>query len=98
MILLLERCFGSILFVLVLIQEVVATGLHIHNETFAPDAILRVTAQNISQSCLPAKMTVLVNGTAPGPELRLSVGKTYWIRVYNDMVEQNLTMVRNAVS
>jgi L-ascorbate oxidase len=92
------RCVGSLVFVLGLMQWVAATTLCTHNETFIPDAILRVTVRNISQSCLPAKMTVLVNGTAPGPELRLSVGKTYWIRVYNDMVDQNLTMVRNAIS
>jgi hypothetical protein len=64
-----------------------------HDEQFIPDAILRVTARNISQSCLPSKMTVLINGTAPGPELRLREARTTWIRVYNDMTDQNLTMV-----
>lgn len=64
-----------------------------HNETFVPDAILRVTAANYSQSCYPAKLTVLANGTAPGPELRIREGKTTWIRVYNDMDHENLTMV-----
>ncbi|KAH8797745.1 Cupredoxin [Xylogone sp. PMI_703] len=66
--------------------------LHVHDHTFVPDAILRVTAENIAQSCLPAKSTVLVNGTSPGPELRLVEGKTTWIRVYNDIQDQNLTM------
>lgn len=65
-----------------------------HDETFVPDAILRVTAQNQTTSCLPSKSTVLVNGTSPGPELRLVEGVTYWIRVYNDMSEANLTIVR----
>ena len=64
-----------------------------HDAAFVPDAVLRVTATNITQSCLPSKYTVLVNGTSPGPELRLREGKTYWIRVYNDMVDANLTMV-----
>lgn len=91
------RCFGSLLFLGGLIPWVSATGMHTHNETFVPDAVLRVTVQNISQSCLPSKMTVLVNGTSPGPELRLGAGKTYWIRVYNDMMDQNLTMVRIAI-
>ena len=70
-----------------------ATQLCTHDESFIPDAVLRVTAQNVSQSCLPAKLTVLANGTAPGPELRLTAGKTQWIRVYNDMADNNLTMV-----
>jgi L-ascorbate oxidase len=65
-----------------------------HDETFVPDAVLRITASNISQSCLPPKNVVLVNGTSPGPELRLLEGNTYWIRVYNDVSDQNLTMVR----
>lgn len=64
-----------------------------HNGSFVPDVILRVTAQNVSQSCLPAKPTVLVNGTSPGPEITLLEGETTWIRVYNDMTLQNLTMV-----
>jgi L-ascorbate oxidase len=66
---------------------------HCHDASFVPDAVLRVTAEDLAQSCLPAKSTVLVNGTAPGPELRLQEGKTYWIRVYNDMSDNNLTMV-----
>lgn len=63
-----------------------------HNETFVPDAVLRITAENRTQSCLPSKQIVLVNGTSPGPELRILEGKTYWIRVYNDMTDKNLTM------
>jgi L-ascorbate oxidase len=64
-----------------------------HNETFTPDAVLRVTASNVSQSCYPSKSTALINGTSPGPELRIKEGITYWIRVFNDMTDKNLTMV-----
>ena len=32
-------------------------------------------------------------GTSPGPELRFQEGQTKWVRVYNDMDDQNLTMV-----
>ena len=71
----------------------VLAGTSCHDETFVPDAVLRISAQNVSQSCYPAKYTVLVNGTAPGPEVRLLEGKTYWIRVYNDMTDDNATMV-----
>jgi hypothetical protein len=65
----------------------------VHDGNFIPDAILRVTSGNRNQSCVPEKEILLVNGTSPGPELRLTEGKTYWIRVYNDMVDQNFTMV-----
>lgn len=64
-----------------------------HDASFVPDAILRVTHENSVISCYPEKMTFLVNGTAPGPELRIPAGKTTWIRVYNDMHDHNLTMV-----
>ncbi|EKD16466.1 hypothetical protein MBM_04935 [Drepanopeziza brunnea f. sp. 'multigermtubi' MB_m1] len=64
----------------------------VHDETFIPDAILRVTEADTTQACLAAKPIVLVNGTSPGPALTLRAGEVYWIRVYNDMHNQNLTM------
>ncbi|KAG4413452.1 hypothetical protein IFR04_013429 [Cadophora malorum] len=63
-----------------------------HDESFVPDAILRVTEAPLAQSCYPSKSTVLVNGTSPGPALKIKEGETYWIRVYNDMERKNLTM------
>ena len=71
-----------------------AAATQIHDASFVPDAVLRITEGNLAQSCLPPKWTVLVNGTVPGPELRLQEGNTYWIRVYNDMTDNNLTMVK----
>lgn len=64
----------------------------VHDGNFIPDATLRVTSGNRNQLCVPEKEILLVNGTSPGPELRLIEGKTYWIRVYHDMVDQNFTM------
>ncbi len=86
--------FLSLLLLLLFGWKVEAVVTVCHDDTFVPDAVLRVTAQNKTTSCLPSKSTVLVNGTAPGPELRLVEGQTYWIRVYNDMPSANLTMVR----
>jgi len=80
-------------FFLLTLVGVVSASTHRHDESFVPDAFLRITAETITQSCLPSKSVVLVNGTSPGPELRLLEGKTYWIRVYNDIPDQNLTMV-----
>jgi L-ascorbate oxidase len=33
-------------------------------------------------------MSTLVNGSTPGPTLRLQAGKTSWIRVYNIIAQQ----------
>jgi len=86
--------FSSLSFVLLAIVAFVnAITTYCHNEDFIPDVILRVTSEVRTQSCLPARDIVLINGTSPGPELHLVEGKTYWIRVYNDMSDQNLTMV-----
>lgn len=85
--------FRSTPFALFVLFASVAAATTCHNETFVPDAILRITEANISQSCYPSKYTVLVNGTSPGPALTIKEGKTYWIRVYNDMNDNNLTMV-----
>ncbi|KAL1966534.1 hypothetical protein VTN77DRAFT_4456 [Rasamsonia byssochlamydoides] len=77
---------------LVLTLAAAATNtVHVHDESFIPDIILRVTATNYSQAC-HERYSVLVNGTSPGPELRFQEGKTTWIRVYNDMEAENVTM------
>ena len=64
----------------------------VHNDSFTPDAVLRVTAQEISLGGI-RRLTTLVNGSIPGPELRIPEQEVAWIRVYNDMQGQNLTMV-----
>ncbi|THW72151.1 L-ascorbate oxidase [Aureobasidium pullulans] len=68
-----------------------ATLVRKHDETFVPDFSLRVTVKNISQGCF-IRESVVVNGTSPGPTLRIKPNKVSWIRVYNDMADQNLTM------
>ena len=68
-----------------------------HDASFVPDRILRVTAQNVSMNC-ESRYSVVVNGTVPGPDLRIPEGKVTWIRVYNDMNDQNLTIVRTTQS
>lgn len=68
-----------------------------HDNSFQPDHILRVTAQSYSQACME-RYSVLVNGSSPGPELRLQEGRVSWIRVYNDMEGLNTTMVPSGLS
>jgi hypothetical protein len=65
----------------------------VHDDSFVPDAVLRVTEEEYQQPCVSKKNVVLVNGTSPGPDLTFTEGETVWIRVYNDMDTQNLTMV-----
>ena len=66
--------------------------MKVHGSSFVPDRILRVTAQNVSMNC-ESRYSVVVNGSVPGPVLRIPEAKITWIRVYNDMKDQNLTMV-----
>ena len=64
-----------------------------HDESFVPDAVLRITQEERNQSCVPTKEILVVNGTSPGPALLFTEGETVWIRVYNDISHENLTMV-----
>lgn len=68
--------------------------LHCHDSTFVPDHVLRLTYEDVPIGC-QTRPSVLVNGSLPGPELRLLPGRTSWIRVYNDMADYNATMVRS---
>lgn len=70
-----------------------AASLQVHDASFVPDAVLVVTEGSRKQSCVPEKEILLVNGTSPGPALRFKEGQTVWIRVYNNVHTQNLTMV-----
>lgn len=65
---------------------------HEHDKNFIPDAVIRISEQNLTQSCLPLKPVLVLNGTSPGPELRFMEGGTYWIRVYNDIAHSNATI------
>ena len=67
-------------------------GVVEHGASFAPDYILRASAQNISVACA-SRYSVVVNGTSPGPQIHLQENQTSWVRVYNDMTDQNFTMV-----
>ena len=77
-------------FLYLLISHVVCDLIQ-HDASFVPDYVLHGSAQNIKINC-ETRYSVIVNGTSPGPPLYLKEGATYWIRVYNDMSDQNLTM------
>lgn len=63
-----------------------------HDSTYLPDHILYATAGNITINC-ESRYSVLLNGTSPGPPLYLEEGKTSWVRVYNKIPNNNVTVV-----
>lgn len=63
----------------------------IHDESFSPNHILRANVKNITIDC-SQRLSVVINGSLPGPALRLRESETHWIRVYNDIADQNLTI------
>lgn len=72
----------------------VGAQTHLHDAaSFTPDAVLRISAQNISVGGIN-RYSTLINDSLPAPELRFPEGEVVWIRVYNDMTDQNTTIVR----
>ena len=88
------RYCDTILVFLPFALTAVSALLHTHNASFSPDYMLRATAQNITIDC-QSRYSVVFNGTSPGPPLYFEEGQTTWVRVYNDMSDQNLTTVRS---
>jgi L-ascorbate oxidase len=68
-----------------------ASFFTVHDGFFQPDYVLRASAQNLTFNC-ESRYSVIINGSSPGPTLRLLEGRTTWIRVYNDIPDQNLTV------
>ncbi|RDA88691.1 hypothetical protein CP532_4094 [Ophiocordyceps camponoti-leonardi (nom. inval.)] len=69
-----------------------ALSLHEHRDgSFTPHQVLRVKQGAISAGG-KRLVSALVNGSMPGPTVRIPEEKVVWIRVYNDMENANLTM------
>jgi hypothetical protein len=62
-----------------------------------PDYVLVATAKNITINC-QTRYSVVFNGTTPGPPLYMKENYTTWVMVYNRLQDQNLTVVRHALS
>ncbi|KAK5072112.1 hypothetical protein LTR64_004110 [Lithohypha guttulata] len=56
-----------------------------------PDYKLVATAENTTINCL-SRYSVIFNGTIPGPPLHMKENYTTWVRVYNNIEDQNLTV------
>lgn len=63
-----------------------------HDASWQPEYVLVATAGNITLNC-ESRYSVTYNGTSPGPTLYMREGKTTWVRVYNNMTDQNVTTV-----
>ncbi|RSL91621.1 hypothetical protein CDV31_015434 [Fusarium ambrosium] len=66
-------------------------GYLVHDSSFVPDYVLEATLDEIQIDCEP-RLSVIFNGTYPGPTLHLQEGQTTWIRVYNRMRDKNVTV------
>lgn len=74
-----------------LVSLVRTASLHVHDETFVPDVILRISSLELETACT-TRLSTVVNGTSPGPAVVIPAGRTTWIRVYNDQDTQNATV------
>lgn len=79
------------LILLSLIASISAVRLVKHDASFVPDIVLRLSLATIQQDC-QQRLSVVVNGTYPGPPIYLEPEVTTWIRVYND-ADVNSTIV-----
>lgn len=63
-----------------------------HGGDWEPEYVLIATAQNITINC-ESRYSITFNSTSPGPVLRLQEGKTTWVRVWNRIPNENVTVV-----
>nr|CEG05309.1 unnamed protein product [Fusarium clavum] len=63
----------------------------VHDDTFTPDYVLEATLDDIKVNC-KTRSSVTFNGTFPGPTLYLKEEQTTWIRVYNHIPDNNVTV------
>ncbi|UPL03177.1 hypothetical protein LCI18_014111 [Fusarium solani-melongenae] len=66
-------------------------GYLVHDSSFVPDYVLEATLEEIQIDCT-SRLSVIFNGTYPGPTLHLREGQTTWVRVYNRMAHKNVTV------
>ncbi|PFH61463.1 hypothetical protein XA68_17294 [Ophiocordyceps unilateralis] len=63
----------------------------VHGDDFKPDFELEATTGELDIDC-QKRLSVLINGQSPGPQLNMTEGKVTWVRVWNKMSDLNLTM------
>ncbi|KAJ4258939.1 Multicopper oxidase aurL2 [Fusarium torreyae] len=81
----------SSIFALVPLLAVAFAKCQVHDDTFTPDYVLEATLDDIKVNC-HTRSSVVFNGTYPGPTLYLKEEQTTWIRVYNRVPDNNVTV------
>jgi hypothetical protein len=69
----------------------------VHDGSFTPDYVLEATLDDIKVNCI-SRSSVTFNGTSPGPTLYLKEEQTTWIRVYNRVPDNNVTVVSSLIA
>ena len=62
------------------------------SDSAEPDYVLVATAQDLNINC-QTRYSVVLNGTSPGPPLYMKEGQSTWIRVFNHIKDENVTVV-----
>ncbi|KAI0402314.1 L-ascorbate oxidase [Xylaria palmicola] len=73
------------------LQTCLAASAAVHDGLWQPEYAIYATEEEISVDCY-ARLSVVLNGTYPGPPLYLKEGQTTWIRVYNHLPDRNLSI------
>ncbi|RVX68439.1 hypothetical protein B0A52_07439 [Exophiala mesophila] len=61
------------------------------SDSAEPDYVLVATAQDLNINC-QTRYSVVLNGTSPGPPLYMKEGQSTWIRVFNHIKDENVTV------
>ncbi|KAI0397513.1 multicopper oxidase [Xylariaceae sp. FL0594] len=67
------------------------SGVAVHDASWQPTYVLYATVEEITVNC-GQRLSVVFNGTYPGPTLHMKEGETTWVRVHNRLDNLNLTM------
>ncbi|KAM0231823.1 hypothetical protein ACHAP5_010923 [Fusarium lateritium] len=79
------------LFSLLPLLALVSAKSRVHDKSFTPDYVLEATLDDIKVNCI-SRSSVTFNGSYPGPTLYLREEQTTWIRVYNRVPDNNVTV------
>ncbi|GAP92660.1 putative L-ascorbate oxidase [Rosellinia necatrix] len=74
-----------------LLRACLAASAAVHDESWQPTYAIYATEEDITVNC-EHRLSVVLNGTYPGPPLYLKEGQTTWIRVYNQLQGLNFTI------
>ncbi|PHH79253.1 hypothetical protein CDD80_5337 [Ophiocordyceps camponoti-rufipedis] len=69
----------------------VRADFQVHDDGFKPDFVINATMGELDVDC-NKRLSVLLNGQSPGPQINMTEGSITWVRVWNHMEDQNLTM------